>query len=173
MAQLLMRWTNDGTPAKFPELPENMTVERINERENGVDEWLDIVQYDLAEEPATHAFYKKLMTDFPGYEEDKCYIFCLDGEPVATTCVICNKETKEGYIHMVGSKPEIRGRGIGRLMNDFSIAVIKSEGMETAHLTTDDWRIPAIKSYLRLGFVPDESTDDYKERWAKIREIIG
>lgn len=173
MTQLLMRWTNDGTPARFPALPENMTVEKINERENGIDEWLDIVQYDLAEEPATHDFYKKLMTDFPGYEEDKCYIFLLDGKPVATTCVICNKESGEGYIHMVGSKPEVRGRGIGKLMNDFSIAVIKEEGMKSAHLTTDDWRIPAIKSYFRAGFVPDETGVGHKERWDKIRETIG
>lgn len=172
MAQLLMKWKNDGKEMKIPSLPEGFTVDTINNRENGIDEWLDIVQYDLAEEPATHEFYKKLMTDFPGYDENWCFIFCYEGRPVATSCIICNKETKEGYIHMVGSKPEIRGKRFGTFMNSYVIALMKKEGMETAHLTTDDWRIPAIKSYLRADFVPDESTDDYKERWKKIREII-
>ena len=173
MSQLLMRWKNDGTAAQFPPFSNNITVDTINNRENGIDEWLDIVQYDLADRLTDRDLYKKIMTDHPGYEEDKCFIFCLNGDPVATICVICNGVTKEGYIHMVGSKREVRGRGIGNMMNDFAVAVLKNEGMQTAYLTTDDWRIPAIKSYLRVGFVPDESEEDHKNRWAKIRKIIG
>ena len=69
---------------------------------------------------------------------------------------------------MVACRPESRGRGIGTLLNDIAVNVLKNEGMETAYLTTDDFRIPAIKSYLRCGFAPDLSTDDFKERWAKI-----
>ena len=44
--------------------------------------------------------------------------------------------------------------------------------MQTAYLTTDDWRIPAIKSYLRIGFTPDISTEDFKARWDEIFKII-
>ncbi len=167
-----MRWTDDGKEAVFPPLPENVTVFSVPERENGIDEWLDIVQYDLAWEPVTHEFYRKCMVGHPGYEERLCFLFCLDGKAAATVCVICDRENAEGYIHMVGSKPEVRGRGIGNLMNAYAVAVLKKEGMKTAYLTTDDWRIPAIRSYLRTGFVPDESTDGFKERWAKIRHII-
>ena len=47
-------------------------------------------------------------------------------------------------------------------------SVLKEQGMEMAYLTTDDWRIPAIKSYLRIGFEPDLSNDDFKTRWTKI-----
>jgi hypothetical protein len=45
--------------------------------------------------------------------------------------------------------------------------------MQTAFLTTDDWRIPAIKSYIRAGFIPDLSTEDFKARWEKIYAIIA
>ncbi len=172
MEQLVMRWTNDGKEAEYPSLPDNVTVGTVRDRENGIDEWLDIVQYDLAWEPISHEFYRKCMVGHPGYEDDRCFLFCLDGKAVATVCVICDREKAEGYIHMVGSKPEVRGRGIGNLMNDYAAAVLKKEGMKTAYLTTDDWRIPAIKSYLRANFVPDETTDDFRARWAKIRETI-
>ena len=44
--------------------------------------------------------------------------------------------------------------------------------MKSAYLTTDDWRIPAIKSYIRCGFVPDMSTENFKNRWKKIFERV-
>ena len=45
--------------------------------------------------------------------------------------------------------------------------------MQTAQLKTDDFRLPAIKTYLNIGFKPDLSTDDYKERWEKIYENLN
>ena len=45
--------------------------------------------------------------------------------------------------------------------------------MKTAHLTTDDWRLPAIKTYLNVGFKPDVSDDEFKARWEKVFEQIN
>ena len=75
---------------------------------------------------------------------------------------------------MVACKPEFRGRRLGHLLNDIALYTLKKEGMETAHLTTDDWRIPAIKTYLKAGFTPDlESEPDFRERWDKIHSAIN
>ena len=74
---------------------------------------------------------------------------------------------------MVACKESARGKGYGTLLNNVALNVLKAEKMQTAYLTTDDWRIPAIKSYLRAEFMPDLSNDDFKERWKKIYEIIG
>lgn len=74
---------------------------------------------------------------------------------------------------MVACREEYRGRGIGTYMNALSVWLLKTHGMKTAYLTTDDWRIPAIKSYLRAGFTPDLSTDDFRARWEKILSGIG
>ena len=43
----------------------------------------------------------------------------------------------------------------------------------TIKLKTDDFRIPAIRSYLRFGFQPVLEGEGMKERWDKIFEIIG
>ena len=74
---------------------------------------------------------------------------------------------------MVACAESARGRGYGTLLMQIASYVLKTEGMERARLTTDDWRIPAIKSYLRIGFTPDLSTEDFKARWEKIYEQIG
>ena len=74
---------------------------------------------------------------------------------------------------MVACKPHFRGKGLGTLLSRLAAYVLLREGMQTAYLTTDDWRVPAIKTYLRAGFVPDtESQPDFFERWKKILSQI-
>ena len=74
---------------------------------------------------------------------------------------------------MVATKTEARGKGIGNLMSFFAVKILKEKGMETVYITTDDFRIPAIKTYLKCGFYPDVSTDDFKLRWENINKIIS
>ena len=113
------------------------------------------------------------MTCREGYEEDKCFFILENENAVATVTVICDYEKKEGYVHMVACHEAARGKGYGTLLNLIAEYTLKKEGMQTAYLTTDDWRIPAIKSYLRIGFEPDLSTDDFRERWNKIFARLG
>ena len=174
MAQLIMRWKNDHTPAKPLVLPAGVTVKTFPELENATGHWLDIVQYMWQEIRELPDDYFQRAMDRPFFQESQCHFLLVDGIPAATITVICNPETKEGYIHMVSSKPEFRGRGLGHLLNDVATQILKREGMETAYLTTDDWRIPAIKSYLKADFYPDLETEpDFKERWKKIYQEIG
>ena len=174
MEQLIMRWTNDGSKPLEIKLPENCRIARFTELDNALDKWLDIMQYGLSDGKEDEAYYRDCMFDsYPNYEEDKCFFVLENGEAVASLTVICDYEKKEGYIHMVACKESARGKGYGTLLNNVALCVLKEEKMETAYLTTDDWRIPAIKSYLRADFMPDLSSDDFKERWNKIYEIIG
>ena len=175
MAQLVMNWKNDGTESVAPVIPEGVEVKTFPELPNAVYEWLDIVRFmDQEEEPISDIKkYEEDMYSYPTYNDNMCYFLLINGVPLATITVICDYEKKEGYIHMVSSKPEFRGKGLGHLMNSIAVHTLKKEGMETAYLTTDDWRIAAIKTYLRAGFEPDlDSEPDYKERWAKIYAII-
>ena len=61
---------------------------------------------------------------------------------------------------------EFVARGVNARAGDIN-------GFETAYLTTDDYRIPAIKCYLRAGFEPEMTEDDHPERWEKIFAAIG
>lgn len=176
MEQLVMNWRNDGTQCTAPVFPEGVALVTFPELPNGREVWLDIVRFlDPDGTPiAEDDYYDKAMLSYTHYREDQCYFLTVEGVPAATITVICDEAQKKGYIHMVASKPEYRGRGLGHLLNDVAVQVLKDTGMQTAYLTTDDWRIPAIKTYLKAGFVPDlDSEPDYKERWQKIYETLN
>lgn len=172
MEQLIMRWKNDGKEKVYPKFPKGVSVKNWSEVENPLDKWLDIVQYGLTDGKKDEAYYKECNYHYENYKIEDCYFFIIGGEEVATITVICDEEKGEGYVHMVAAKPTARGKGIGNLMSEFAVFILKKENMSTAYLTTDDWRIPAIKSYLHGGFYADESTDDFADRWTKIREIL-
>ncbi len=174
LPQLIMRWKNDHAEKPEPTLPDGCEVLTFPEVRNAVDEWLDIVQYGLSNGRETKAYYDQIMTGWPHYSDDKCFFVKYRGEYVATVTVICDYENKDGYVHMVACRESARGLGIGNWMSSWADYVLRREGMETAHLTTDDWRIPAIKTYLKNGFEPDlVSREGFGERWGKIFEIIN
>ena len=173
MEQLKMRWANDHKPASELNIPDGCEIKRFTELDGALDAWLDIVQYGLSDGRKDADFYGSLMLDWPDYSEDKNFFIVSDGEPAATLTVVCHPENMEGYIHMVACKEKFRGRGFGTLLNNLALKVLKDEGMETAYLTTDDWRIPAIKSYLSAGFVPVIPDGDMDARWKAVFEKIN
>ncbi len=170
--QLKMLWENDEKSQKDIVLPEGIGIETFSQRKSALDDWLDLVQYGLTDGRMDKDCYDRCMTNMKNYDENKCFFLVKDDVAVATITVICDHETKEGYIHMVACDPKFRGQGLGTLLNDIAVHTLKKEGMKTAYLTTDDFRIAAIKSYLRCGFLPDLSTDDFRTRWEKIYEQI-
>jgi mycothiol synthase len=40
--------------------------------------------------------------------------------------------------------------------------------LDQAVLETDDFRLPAVRTYLRLGFVPEPRTPGDARRWSKV-----
>lgn len=173
MNQLIMRWTNDGKQAGELKLIAGLEIKNWTDMENPLDKWLDIVSYGLTEKKETENFYNICNYCYEYYKPEDCFFFVYNGEAIATITLICNPVKKEGYVHMVAVKPEARGKGIGNLMSFFAVKYFQEKGMQTAYLTTDDFRIPAIKSYLKSGFVADMSNDDFRTRWEKIFELIS
>jgi len=79
-----------------------------------------------------------------------------------------------GYIHWVGVTSAHLRRGIAsalliRVLHEFRV-----RGYPTAVLETDDFRIPAIRSYLKLGFIPTYNvrTEDHRERWSDVMKGV-
>lgn len=175
MEQLIMRWKAEG--AVMPEKPDwgEFICRGYDGSDKDVALWNDIIceSFGDGKHPGGRSTLEYVMNNHGKFENDKFLIVEKDGEGVATLAVIPHWDIKEGYIHMVGCKSKFRGLGIGTKMNAEAVRILLENGFETAFLTTDDFRIPAIKSYLRAGFYPDIIDDEHKERWAKIFEIIG
>ena len=174
MRQLKMVWMNDGLPPKEPPIPAGCSVKRLHEVANGVDVWLDIVQYGLSKGLKDRSYYDKSMASDRYSPEDTLFVFC-DGEPAATVTVICGETEGGGRVHMVACKPGFRGRGIGHCLSAVAVCELKKRGAEHACLTTDDWRVPAVKSYLKSGFLPDipEGDAEMSSRWENVLGIIS
>jgi ribosomal protein S18 acetylase RimI-like enzyme len=73
----------------------------------------------------------------------------------------------------VASDPGASGQGLGRIV---CLAVMqRARGREFREIVviTDDWRLPAIALYLKLGFAPDyDSHPSYRARWKEILQRL-
>lgn len=149
----------------------------FNESIEDRDYWLDIVMHGLTDGRKDYDTVKSTLYDMEGYEPAKTFfITAPNGIPCATVTVICNYETVHGYIHMVACKPEHRGKGLGTQLNNIANKTLIESGMRSAHLTTDDFRIPAIRSYINAGFEPDPNQlaqPDLKKRWDDVYKCIA
>jgi mycothiol synthase len=66
-----------------------------------------------------------------------------------------------------------RGRGLGDIMTQRAIQICQKNGIKEVRLLTDDYRMAAIKMYLRNGFLPvTENRRELEERWRKIFEQL-
>jgi mycothiol synthase len=69
--------------------------------------------------------------------------------------------------------PRHRGLGLGRLVCDAVLEYVARLGYDHAYLKTDDFRLPAIRTYLRLGFEPVLIDPSHPARWAAIYRLLG
>ena len=77
-----------------------------------------------------------------------------------------------GTIHMVGIEKSYRGMRLSLPMMLYAMQKILGDGKTTIDLSTDDWRLPAIKTYFNAWFEPDYYSDDMEERWQRVREQL-
>lgn len=112
------------------------------------------------------------LTSKPQFLPDGLFFATHEGKPVGSACAWRSSpdEWKEGYLHMVCVLPEHRGKNLGYLLTLAVLHYFKDHGFQSCVLDTDDWRIPGIRSYLRLGFEPVYLDESHKERWQKVFE---
>jgi mycothiol synthase len=98
-----------------------------------------------------------------------------DGEAVATASsqLLPDRFPGSGVVHWVGASPAHAGKGLGVAV---CLAVLhdhRDRGCMDSVLTTDDHRLAAIKSYLKLGFEPVMSHESHPERWEAVLRSLG
>lgn len=76
--------------------------------------------------------------------------------PIATAAAWHAPNTPDniGYLYMVGALQTHTGKGLGYLVCASAINQMIIDGKTSALLVTDSFRLPAIKTYLKLGFQP-------------------
>jgi mycothiol synthase len=98
--------------------------------------------------------------------------FAIDragGQAVATAGAIHN--TRDGMfafggeLGWVATIPSHQSKGLGNAVSAAAVGRLISAGYESIRVGTQDHRLPAIKLYLRMGFVPYLYAADMAERW--------
>ena len=163
--QLKMYWKVE--PSEFPEPFGTITYRKYNGTQKDRLDWLEICKNGLVGEDDDESKFNSSFYGKPDFTEDDLY-FVFDGDKaVATICGIYDKESGMGNVHMVSVHDSARGKGLGGYINNIVKAHLSLDPCKLAYLTTDEWRVPAIKSYLKSGFLPVDCADDMEERWTK------
>jgi len=73
-----------------------------------------------------------------------------------------------GELGWVAGDPAHAGQGLGLAVCAAVTARFMAVGYCQIHLYTEDFRLPALKTYLKLGYIPFLSTPEMPERWRTI-----
>lgn len=78
-------------------------------------------------------------------------------------------------LNWVAVHPDHRGTGLAKVLTRLTMERAAQAGVTTVFLATDDFRLPAIRTYLALGFRPCLSSWDgsHPWRWSKIAQQLG
>ena len=75
-----------------------------------------------------------------------------------------------GFVHWVATHPDYRAQGLSSALLEHVLGDFQTRGYSRARLDTQPERLPAIRAYLKFGFVPEYEVagTDQKAIWASI-----
>ncbi len=104
---------------------------------------------------------------------DASYVVRQDGGVVAVASARhMSAYPDAGYLHYVAADSSRAGRGLGTVVTAAVLQHFAHEGLDAVVLETDDFRLPAIRTYLKLGFVPEYRHEEDQARWSRIIPLV-
>lgn len=175
MSQLRMVWKNkDPQPITLKDgcYIVNRTTDKFT-KEQLADGWIDAcIELNGGVQWTREQFYKTMWDD-PLIPEDGIFFAVTPEERIFSTATVQVLPGHVGNLHMVGSCSDVRGMGGGRAVCTAVVEYFKKHEIQLAFLNTDDFRKPAIKIYLALGYRPYLYEDDMLERWQALMDYFG
>jgi GNAT superfamily N-acetyltransferase len=83
------------------------------------------------------------------------------------------QERETGVLHMVCVLPAHRGRGLSYPLCLAVLHRFRERAYRRVALNTHEWRMGAVKVYLRLGFQPLYRHPRHPEQWAGVLRTLG
>jgi len=148
-----------------PEVPEGLVLRTFRRGDEGG--WARLMSGAIGnwDEEST----ARLFLGEPGVDAEGIFLLVSGDEHIATaTDKRLAPPDAAGYLHMVAVAPQYRGRRLGRCISLAALQHMRERGCQAAILDTDDYRLPAIRTYLGLGFLPDNLEADHPGRWGRI-----
>lgn len=157
--------------------PREYGFEGFDGSETDKTAWKTLIMEPPAPPDGADSCYHLMIEVYPDCvaEKDIWFIANADGERVATITTITHQDGS-GYVHMVKTKESERGKKLGHAMARYALAVFEKRGVDRVVLTTDDFRLPAIKTYLDAGFKPviyPDPESDMNARWDAVLQALN
>jgi mycothiol synthase len=166
-SQLQMLWPASKTPA--PTVAEGYTLRPFRPSDSpGVRAVLEVSGLAVW----THG---ELEGQLKGVLPGGCFVV----EHLASGTIVATAQARHaqhalhpegGEVGWVAAHPGHAGKQLGRSVVAAATLRLQQAGYTRIFLLTDDFRLPAVKTYLGLGFEPFLFEDGMKERWAKLRQ---
>ena len=154
------------------ELPEGYALHTLTER--GEQEWTETLNSTGELGVWDDARAREWLEGDHHVIPESSYLVVFEGSPVATTCLVTPRaEGAPVEVGWVSVAPDHQGMGLGYQVTLAVLLYARGMGWAAARLWTDDWRLPAIKTYLNLGFEPDMEHASHPERWRAVFEKLG
>ena len=103
-------------------------------------------------------------------------LFALQGERIVAAAGVYGRSVAgvtSWEVGWVACHPCHAGKGLGRAATAAAVQAALTLERRPIVLKTDDHRIAAVKSYLRLGFVPEYGHPTYPSRWEAVFAKLG
>ncbi len=104
------------------------------------------------------------------------YVITWEDRVVATASSrhVPNYPPGTGYVHWVSTHPDHARKGLAATLIERVLQDFRSRGYTSAVLQTDDFRLPAIRAYLRYGFLPvyEVDAEDHRCRWSTLLQSL-
>ena len=155
------------------ELPAGYGMRTYRKGDEG--HWARIISDSFGGRERTAQDTENEITEKRCFYSRRFYFATHHGVPVGTACAWRQSvdEKDVGYVHMVGVVAEHTGHKLGKWVSLAVLSYFRDNGFKCSMLDTDDFRIPAIKTYLNLGFIPVYVEEGQPERWSDIFEKLG
>jgi len=144
-------------------------------RADEVDTWVRI-QCEAEEHlDIDRATFHREFTEDPATIESTCFFVTNpEGEPIGTISAWPDRDQygrEAGRPHWLAVRPAYQGLGLAKAAMVFSMKQLATRFGRLIG-RTDSARIPAIKLYLDLGFLPDLDRPNGKENWSRVKEQL-
>ena len=171
MSQLFMRRPHLNDLPPVPPLPSGMTL-----REAGPSDapGLAALLRSAFEDPSwTVERVRRELLNAPDVKAT--YVIVTGGVVIATASARLLPESypDSGYVHWVAALPDFRGKRLGFTVSLAVLHEFVRLGCRDAVLETDDFRLPALKTYLGMGFQPEHRDETHAARWEEVHRKLA
>ncbi len=171
MTNLLMRRPNLFDLPPLPALPDGYALREM--KPNDIAAVAAVLASAFADEAWDAARVAATLNEEQGVKQT--LVVDIGGRPIATASARLQPDRfpGSGYLHWVAVDPDHRGQRLGFFLSLAVLHTFRTLGCADALLETQDHRLAAIQTYLKLGFLPQYPDASHHARWDSIRMALG